>query len=83
MTARQAKAITLPILERLRKQKPGPGHCPSIFGNWGPVFDTVEEARAWLRVEWNRLHTEEKLDVNNLPMIHTGWFEDRKGLKAP
>jgi hypothetical protein len=83
MTPQQAKAITLPILERLRKREPRAGHCPSIAGNWGPVFDTLEAARGWIHVEWNRLLAEEKLDVNMMPMIHTGWFEDRTGGKAP
>lgn len=83
MDRHQAKEITLPILARLRTWQPGPGHCPSIFGNWGPVFDTLEEARVWLRVEWDKLTDVEKLDVNNLPMIHTGWFKDRTGGKAP
>lgn len=78
MTARQAKAITLPILARqccVRPANGGAGHRPAIDGRWGPVFERPEDAKEWVKNEFHRLHSEGRSDVIKA-MIHTGWFDN-------
>lgn len=70
MTRSNAKSIVLPKLRAMVAKGPVFGYLADCGGE-RVFFQTMQAAVAWIAAKPDYLK-----DVNEMPMVHTGWFKN-------